>query len=379
MTAAATYPYDYLVVGAGLFGSCFARIATDNGHRVKVIDRRPHIGGNCYTEERERIHIHRYGPHIFHTSNEAVWSFINRFATFNNFINSPLALSRGQLLSLPFNMHTFYQLWQTRTPEEAKARIEEQRLQLDRAPANLEEQALTLVGHDIYERLILGYTQKQWQKHPRELPAEIIRRLPVRFTYDCNYFNDRYQGIPVEGYTQVFDKLLQGIDVQLAVDFHESRGHWESQAAKIVYTGKIDELFGFSEGELEYRALKFEDTWHQQRNVQGNAVINYCDADVPWTRMIEHKHFSPQADDPACSVVTKETPMAWSRSETPYYPINNDANMAIYKAYADRAASLDRYILGGRLAEYKYYDMHAVIGSALLRCQSMGLSVDTPA
>ena len=376
MSAAASNPYDYLIVGAGLFGSCFARIATDNGLRVKVIDRRPHIGGNCFTEQKERIHIHRYGPHIFHTSNEAVWTFINRFATFNNFINSPLALSRGQLLSLPFNMHTFYQLWQTRTPQEARAKIDEQRLHLDRPPANLEEQALTLVGQDIYERLILGYTQKQWQKHPRDLPAEIIRRLPVRFTYDCNYFNDRYQGIPVNGYTQVFEKLLEGVDVQVGVDFHESRSYWESQAAQIVYTGKIDELFGFSGGELEYRALKFEDTWHQQRNVQGNAVINYCDVDVPWTRMIEHKHFSPPADDPECSVVTRETPMTWSRNETPYYPVNNEANMAIYKGYADQAASLDRYILGGRLAEYKYYDMHAVIGSALLRCQSLGLSVD---
>jgi UDP-galactopyranose mutase len=232
------------------------------------------------------------------------------------------------------------------------------------------------VGQDIYERLILGYTQKQWQKHPRDLPAEIIRRLPVRFTYDCNYFNDRYQGIPVDGYTQVFEKMLEGVDVQLGVDFHESRRFWESQATQIVYTGKIDELFGFNGGELEYRTLKFEDTWHQQRNVQGNAVINYCDADVPWTRMIEHKHFSPRADDPEFSIVTRETPMTWSREETPYYPINNDANMAIYKNYADRAASLDRYILGGRLAEYKYYDMHAVIGSALLRCQSLGLSVD---
>lgn len=366
--------YDFLIVGAGLFGACFARIATDSGKRVLVLERRQHIGGNCYTESVDGIHIHRYGPHIFHTSNQQVWDFVTQYATFNGFVNSPLAFSQGELFSLPFNMYTFYKMWGLRWPHEVAEKLSEQCLQLDRPPANLEEQALCLVGSDIYERLIKGYTQKQWQKHPKELPASIIKRLPLRLTFDNNYFNDRYQGIPQGGYTALFERLLSGIDVRTSVDYHQDRRFWDDQATRVVYTGKIDELFGYDQGELDYRALRFEDEWHDISNYQGNAVINYCDPDVPYTRLIEHRHFDPpQFQETLSTVVTREIPVRWDRSETPYYPINDRRNSSIYSAYAQRAESLPGLILGGRLAEYKYYDMHAVIASALLKTKQLGL------
>lgn len=374
MTDLAQPAYDLLVVGAGMYGSCFARLAADSGKRVLLIERRPHIAGNCYTEVQDGIHVHRYGPHIFHTSNLAVWEFLSRFASFNNYVNSPLAISRGELFSLPFNMYTFRQLWGVLTPEQARAKLSQQCVDYGRPPENLEEQALSLVGPDLYERLIRGYTKKQWQKDPCDLPAEIIRRLPLRFTYNCNYFNDRFQGIPVGGYTRLFQNMLAGIEVRLGVDFHQDRAFWESQASMVVYTGKIDEFFGYELGELEYRTLEFRDQWLDTDNAQGNAVINYCDEDVPYTRKIEHLHFDPPVSPVQRTIVTEEIPAAWSREKTPYYPINNAANMAVYEQYRLRADSMKGYIFGGRLAEYKYYDMHAVAGAAMLRFQSLGLS-----
>lgn len=365
--------YDLLVVGAGMYGSCFARLAADCGKRVLLIERRSHVAGNCYTELQGGIHVHRYGPHIFHTSNLAVWNFLNRFASFNNYVNSPLAISRGELFSLPFNMYTFHQLWGVLTPEQARDKLRQQCIDYGRPPENLEEQALSLVGSDLYERLIRGYTKKQWQKDPRELPAEIIRRLPLRFTYNCNYFNDRYQGIPIGGYTQLFQNMLEGIEVRLGIDFHQDRSYWESQASLVVYTGKIDEFFGYELGELEYRTLEFRDCWLDVDNAQGNAVINYCDEDIPYTRKIEHQHFDPPVVPVERTIVTEEIPAAWSREKTPYYPINNAANMAIYEQYRRRADAMPGYVFGGRLAEYKYYDMHAVAGAAMLRFQGLGI------
>lgn len=356
-----------------MYGSCFARLAADCGKKVVVIERRQHVAGNCYTEELEGIQVHRYGPHIFHTSNIAVWRFLNRFAEFNGYINSPLAMSRGELFSLPFNMYTFYQLWGVRTPDQARAKLREQCVEYGRPAENLEEQALSLVGRDIYERLIRGYTEKQWQKSPRELPPEIIRRLPLRFTFNCNYFNDRYQGIPVGGYTQIFEKMLAGIEVRLGVDFHQQRSFWESQARLIVYTGRIDEFFDYEYGDLGYRALEFRDRWLDTDNAQGNAVINYCDADIPYTRRIEHRHFDPPLEPVPRTIVTEEIPVAWSRDKTPYYPTNDHANTALYERYRQRADALKNYVFGGRLAEYKYYDMHAVVASAMLRFQSLDL------
>jgi UDP-galactopyranose mutase len=369
--APADHAYDVIVVGAGMYGSCFARLATDRGLKVLVLERRPHIAGNCYTETLEGIHVHRYGPHIFHTSNSAVWEFLNRFAEFNNYINTPLAISRGELFSLPFNMYTFHQLWGVRTPAEARAKLAEQCVRYDQPPANLEEQALSLVGPDLYERLIRGYTQKQWQKDPRDLPADIIRRLPLRFTYNCNYFNDRYQGIPTGGYTKLFSNMLSGIEVRLGVDFLAEREFWESQAGLLVYTGKIDEFFDFEHGELEYRTLEFRDQWLETDNAQGNAVINYCDLDIPYTRKIEHQHFDPPLAPLQRTIVTEEIPAVWSRDKIPYYPINNAANMQIYDRYRQRADAMKDYVFGGRLAEYKYYDMHAVAGAAMLRFESL--------
>lgn len=372
MSTSAESAYDILIVGAGMYGSCFARLAADCGKKVLLIERRPHVAGNCYTEAIEGIQVHRYGPHIFHTSNLAVWQFLNRFAEFNNYVNSPLAISRGELFSLPFNMYTFHQLWGVRTPEQARARLQEQCVDFGRPAENLEEQALSLVGPDIYERLIRGYTKKQWQKDPRDLPAEIIRRLPLRFTYNCNYFNDRFQGIPSGGYTKLFENILEGIEVRLGIDFHAQRSFWESQARLIVYTGKIDEFFGYEYGELEYRTLEFRDQWLDTDNAQGNAVINYCDEEIPYTRKIEHQHFDPPLTPVERTIVTEEIPAAWSRDKTPYYPINNADNMALYERYRQRAETMGNYVFGGRLAEYRYYDMHAVAGAAMLRFQSLG-------
>ncbi|WP_181705736.1 UDP-galactopyranose mutase [Chthonobacter rhizosphaerae] len=356
------WAYDYVIVGAGMFGATFARLATDAGRRCLVVDRRPHIGGNCYTEEVEGITVHRYGAHIFHTSDDWIWSFVNRFVRFNNFVNAPMAYADGRLYSLPFSMHTFNQLWGVTRPDEAAAIIDGQRLRLDRDPANLEEQALSLVGTDIYRLLIQGYTRKQWMREPRDLPAWIIKRLPLRFTYNNNYFADRYQGIPETGYTSLFDALLDGVEVRLGVDFLAHRADLRSLGRTLVFTGRIDEYFGFEHGELEYRTLRFDTQVLQTPNFQGNAVINYCDADVPYTRIIEHKHFA-FGQQPA-TVVTYEYPEPWSRSAVPYYPVNDAENTRRFKLYQERGRDEPGVLFGGRLAEYRYYDMHQVIGSA---------------
>ncbi len=358
------FEYDYLIVGSGIFGATFARLATDIGKRCLIIEQRDHIAGNCYTKNVEGINVHTYGPHIFHTSNERVWEFVNRFTKFNNFINSPVAYYEGKLYSLPFSMYTFNQIWGVITPDEARQKIEEQRLKLDREPANLEEQALSMVGSDIYELLIRGYTKKQWMKDPKDLPATIIKRLPLRFIYDNNYFNDKYQGIPIGGYTKLFENLLTGITVKTETDYFENREHFHSIAEKVVYTGKIDEFYGFEYGELEYRTLRFESELMQTSNYQGNAVINYSAEEIPYTRTIEHKHFE-KVNTPS-TYITKEYPDTWAKGKIPYYPINNDFNMSIFNKYKERSKLETKVLFGGRLAEYQYYDMHAVIGSALI-------------
>ncbi|MDR2208213.1 MAG: UDP-galactopyranose mutase [Azoarcus sp.] len=361
----ASKKYDFLVVGAGMFGATFSRLATDAGKSCLVIDKREHIAGNCYTENVEGINVHRYGPHIFHCNDDDIWAFVNRFAKFNNFRNSPVAMHNGKMYSLPFSMYTFNQMWGVTTPEEAYKKIEEQKLKLDREPENLEEQALTLVGHDIYHTLIKDYTRKQWQKDPKDLPASIIKRLPVRFTWDNNYFNDKYQGIPEGGYTGMFEKMLEGIEVRTSTDYLADRSFWNKQADQVVFTGKIDEYFGFQLGELEYRTLKFDTNIVASENVQGNAVVNYTEANVPWTRIIEHKHFEPGGRKTSSSVITKEIPDDWSREKVPYYPIGDKANTEMFKQYETLAAKEPGVIFGGRLSEYKYYDMHQVIGSAM--------------
>jgi UDP-galactopyranose mutase len=358
------FEYDYLIVGSGIFGATFARLATDAGKRCLIIEQRNHIAGNCYTKNVEGINVHTYGPHIFHTSNERVWEFVNKFTTFNNFINSPVAYYEGKLYSLPFSMYTFNQIWGVITPDEAKQKIEEQRLKLDREPANLEEQALSMVGSDIYELLIKGYTKKQWMKDPKDLPATIIKRLPLRFIYDNNYFNDKYQGIPIGGYTKLFENLLAGITVKTETDYFDNREYFNSIAEKVVYTGKIDEFYGFEYGELEYRTLRFESELMQTSNYQGNAVVNYSAEEIPYTRTIEHKHFE-KVSTPS-TYITKEYPDTWAKGKIPYYPINNDVNMGIFNKYKEKSKLETKILFGGRLAEYQYYDMHAVIGSALI-------------
>ena len=353
--------YDYLIVGSGLFGATFARLATDAGKKCLVIDRKEHIAGNCYTHDDGGIHIHRYGPHIFHTSNKKVWEFVQRFADFNNFILSPKAWSNGKLYSLPFNMNTFYEMWGTYRPEDAKRKIDEQSYM---GPVrNLEEQALFLVGTDIYETLIKEYTEKQWGRSARKLPSFIIRRLPLRFTYDNNYFNDRYQGIPIGGYTKMFEKMLDGIEVRINTDYLQDKEYFDSIAKKVIFTGPIDEYFGYSLGELDYRSLRFEEKRLGEDNYQGNAIINYCDNSRKYTRIIEHKHFEKVDTDH--TVITKEYPQKYRRGLTPYYPINDKTNQDLYKKYKEMSNSLTNVMFGGRLAEYKYMDMHVVIESAM--------------
>lgn len=353
--------YDYLIVGSGLFGATFARLATDAGKKCLVVDRKEHIAGNCYTHDDGGIHIHRYGPHIFHTSNKKVWEFVQRFADFNNFILSPKAWSNGKLYSLPFNMNTFYEMWGTYRPEDAKRKIDEQTYM---GPVrNLEEQALFLVGTDIYETLIKQYTEKQWGRPARKLPSFIIRRLPLRFTYDNNYFNDRYQGIPIGGYTKMFEKMLDGIEVRINTDYLQDKQYFDSIAKKVIFTGPIDEYFGYSLGELDYRSLRFEEKRLGEDNYQGNAVINYCDTSRKYTRIIEHKHFEKVNTDH--TVITKEYPQKYRRGLTPYYPINDKTNQDLYKKYKEMSNSLTNVMFGGRLAEYKYMDMHVVIESAM--------------
>lgn len=347
-----------------MFGATFARLAKDAGKRCLVIDKRTHIGGNCYTEERESIHVHVYGPHIFHCNDDRIWAFVNRFAKFNNFRNSPVAMHEGRAFSLPFNMYTFNQMWGVTTPEAAREKIESQRLKLDSEPRNLEEQALSLVGPDIYHALIRDYTRKQWQREPRELPASIIKRLPVRFTWNNNYFNDKYQGIPVGGYTAMFGAMLEDIEVKTGVDYFNERAHWNGLAKTVVFTGRIDEFYDYRFGELEYRTLRFESETFDVDNYQGNAVVNYTDASVPWTRIIEHKHFEP-GNASAKTIVTREIPDKWSRDKVPYYPIGDERNISTFRKYRNLAEDERGVIFGGRLSEYMYYDMHQVIGSAM--------------
>lgn len=368
--------YDYLIVGAGLFGCTFAYRARKAGKRCLVIDKRPHVGGNLYCENVEGINVHKYGAHIFHTSNRKVWDFVNSIVPFNRYTNSPVANYKGRLYNLPFNMNTFYQMWGVTTPDEALQKIEEQRhdamdaLERDGAaePRNLEEQALTLVGRDIYERLIKGYTEKQWGRPCRDLPAFIIRRLPVRFIFDNNYFNDLYQGIPVGGYNKLIDGLLEDVGTQTNVDFFERRDYWESIAHKVVFTGKIDEYFGYRHGKLEYRTVSFEQETLDTPNYQGCAVVNYTDAEVPYTRVIEHKHFESfgQAvyDNPK-TVVSREFSKEWQPGMEPYYPVNNERNNELAEQYRQLAAKTDNVIFGGRLAEYKYYDMAPIVEKVL--------------
>ena len=356
--------YDYLIVGSGLFGSIFAYEANKRGKKCLVIDKRNHIGGNIYCENIEGINVHKYGAHIFHTSNKEVWDYVNNFVEFNRYTNCPVANYKGNLYNLPFNMNTFYQLWKVKTPKEAIAKIEEQVKEANIIePSNLEEQDIKLVGKDIYEKLIKGYTEKQWGKRATELPAFIIKRLPVRLTFDNNYFNDTYQGIPIGGYNKIIDKMLEGIEVRLETDFFDNREFFENIAEKIVFTGMIDEFYNYEFGTLEYRSLKFEHEVLNEENYQGNAVINYTEYEIPYTRIIEHKHFE-YGNQPK-TVITKEYPSTWNKGDEPYYPINNDRNNEMYSKYKELADKEKDVIFGGRLAQYKYYDMHHVIEQAL--------------
>lgn len=356
--------YDYLIVGAGLFGSIFAYEANKRGKKCLVIDKRNHIGGNIYCEKIENINVHKYGAHIFHTSSREIWNYMNKFVEFNRYTNCPVANYKGELYNLPFNMNTFHQLWKVNTPKEALDKINEQVKEANIIePKNLEEQAIKLVGKDIYEKLIKGYTEKQWGKRAEELPSFIIKRLPVRLTFDNNYFNDTYQGIPIGGYNKIIEKMLEKIEVKLSTDFFENREQLESIADKIIFTGMIDEFYDYKFGTLEYRSLKFENEVLNEVNYQGNAVINYTEYEVPYTRIIEHKHFE-YGNQPK-TVITREYPATWNKGDEPYYPINNDRNNEIYSKYKELAYEEKNVVFGGRLAEYKYYDMHNIVEQAL--------------
>ena len=355
--------YDYLIVGAGFFGAVFAHEARQHGKSCLVVERRGQVGGNCYTATVEGIHVHQYGAHIFHTSDEEVWQYINRFCRFNNYVNSPVANYHGEIYNMPFNMNTFSRLWNIATPAEAKAIIDAQRSDAPEEPKNLEEQAISLVGRDIYEKLVKGYTEKQWGRPCTELPAFIIRRLPVRFTYNNNYFNDRYQGIPEGGYTPIFDKLLEGVEVRLNCDFFDHKDELRSQCRKVVFTGPIDRYFDYCYGPLQFRSLRFESEVLDQENYQGNAVVNYTDRETPYTRIIEHKHF--EFGTQPKTVITREYPMDWQPGAEPYYTVNDEQNNALYQRYAALAEKEPDVMFGGRLGEYKYYDMDKVIASAL--------------
>jgi UDP-galactopyranose mutase len=356
--------YDYLIVGAGLYGAIFAHEATKRGKKCLVIDKRDHIGGNIYTKSVEGINVHTYGAHIFHTSNKKIWDYVNSFVEFNRYTNSPVANYNGELYNLPFNMNTFYQLWKVKTPEEAKAKLEEQ---IGDAfvenPQNLEEQAMSLVGKDIYFKLIKSYTEKQWGRKATELPAFIIKRLPVRFTFDNNYFNDTYQGIPNGGYTKIVEKMLEGIEVRTSVDYFKDREMLNHFASTVVYTGMIDEFYDYRFGTLEYRSLRFEHETLDKENYQGNAVVNYTDGETPFTRIIEHKHFEFGTQEK--TVITREYPSEWKKGDEPYYPVNDARNEEMFKQYKELSRSEENVIFGGRLADYKYYDMHHVVGIAL--------------
>lgn len=361
--------YDYLIIGSGLFGSVFARQAADAGKKVIVIDKRPNIAGNVYTEKVEGINFHKYGAHIFHTNNTEVWNYVNRFATFNRFTNSPVANYKGELYSMPFNMYTFNKMWGVVTPEEAAAKIEEQKKEITEEPQNLEEQAISLVGRDIYEKLVKGYTEKQWGRDCKELPAFIIKRLPVRLTFDNNYFNALYQGIPIGGYTKLVENLLEGIEVRLNEDYLKDKAKWNAMAKKVVYTGAIDAYFDYTLGNLEYRSVRFENEILDMPNFQGNAAVNYTDRETPWTRIIEHKWFEfgkdENGNDLPKTIISKEYSSEWKPGDEPYYPVNDKKNGELYQKYKALAEKEENIIFGGRLGEYKYYDMDAVIASAL--------------
>ena len=358
--------YDYLIVGAGFFGAVFAREATKKGKTCLVVDKRSHIGGNCYTEQVEGINVHKYGAHIFHTSDRKIWDYVNELAEFNHYINCPIANFKGEIYNMPFNMNTFSRLWGISTPHEAKAIIDAQKLKVE-APKNLEEQALSLVGRDIYEKLVKGYTEKQWGRDCTQLPAFIIRRLPVRYTYDNNYFTDPYQGIPKGGYTAMFEKLLEGVDLRLDCDYLQHRQELRALADEVIYTGPIDRYFDFCYGPLQFRSLRFETEVMDTDNYQGNAVVNYTDRETPYTRIIEHKHFEFGTQEK--TVVTREYPAAWQPGDEPYYTVNDEENDALYAKYAALAAKEQGVIFGGRLGEYKYYDMDKVIASSLRLCE----------
>lgn len=356
--------YDYLIVGAGLFGAVFAHEMTKNGKKCLIIEKRGHIAGNVYTESVENINVHKYGAHIFHTNNKEIWEYINQFADFNRYTNSPVANYKGELYNLPFNMNTFYQMWGVKTPDEAKSKIEEQKADVKiKNPKNLEEQAISLIGKDIYEKLVKGYTEKQWGKKCSELPPFIIKRLPVRFTFDNNYFNDLYQGIPIGGYTKIIEKMLDGVEIKLNTDFFDNKEKWLNSADKILFTGMIDEYYDYCYGELEYRGLNFEFETLDLENYQGNAVINYTDAETPYTRIIEHKHF--ESSNSPKTIITKEYPKAWSKGEEAYYPLNDEKNSRLYEKYVELSQNDDKVIFGGRLGMYKYFDMWQVIEESL--------------
>lgn len=356
--------YDYLIVGAGLFGAVFAREAARKGKKCLVLDRRTHIGGNIYTEKVEDINVHCYGAHIFHTSNKIIWDYVNQFAEFNHYVNSPIAVYKDELYNLPFNMNTFSKMWNIHTPGEAKEIIKSQIEELKIKEAkNLEEQALSLVGKDVYEKLIKGYTQKQWGRECKDLPAFIIRRLPLRFTYDNNYFNDRYQGIPIGGYTALVEKMLEGVEVRTGADYLKEKESYDGISSKVIFTGMIDEYFSYCFGALEYRSVRFETEVLDCENYQGNAVVNYTDQDVPYTRIIEHKHFEFGRQDK--TVISREYSSEWKPGDEPYYPVNDEKNNELYQRYAKKAEQEEHVIFGGRLGAYQYYDMDKVIESAL--------------
>lgn len=368
--------YDYLIVGSGLFGATFAHFANKQDKKCLVIDKRPQLGGNLYCEEKEGINIHKYGAHIFHTQSKRVWEFVNSLVEFNRYTNSPVANYQGQLYNLPFNMNTFYQMWGTKTPKEASAKIEEQRQEAlkkmydegIKEPRNLEEQALILIGRDIYEKLIKGYTEKQWGRKCTDLPAFIIKRLPVRFVFDNNYFNDRYQGIPIGGYNKLIDALLEGIETKVNTDYFEDREYWNNIAEKIVFTGKIDKYFDYQFGKLEYRTVRFEEETLDEANYQGNAVVNYTESNIPYTRIIEHKHFEKfgqEVYETNKTVISKEYSTEWKPGMEPYYPVNDERNTKLYQEYKKLADKETNVIFGGRLAEYKYYDMAPIIDQVM--------------
>ncbi len=364
---------DYLIVGAGLYGAVIAQKAKETGKSVLVIEKRSHIAGNVYTEDVEGIHVHKYGAHIFHTNNKEVWDYVQKFATFNRFTNSPVANYKGELYSLPFNMYTFNKMWGVVTPDEAAAKIAEQRKEITGEPKNLEEQAISLVGRDIYEKLIKGYTEKQWGRDCKNLPAFIIKRLPVRLTFDNNYFNALYQGIPMGGYTKMVANMLEGVEVKLGVDYFEDKDYWDSQASKVIFTGPIDAYFNHSLGNLEYRSVRFENELLDIPSFQGNAAVNYTDRETPWTRIIEHKWFEFGKDDEGNdlpkTVISREYSSEWKLGDEPYYPVNDEKNSALYAKYKELADKEEKVFFGGRLGEYKYYDMDQVIAAALERAK----------